>query len=155
LHCARRYDQAIEQYQKTLELDPRFAWAHYMLGVAYAQKGMYAEAVPTVERAWSLEESPVILAGLGYTLAKSGQRAQALKVLDQLQELSKERPIAAYDIATVYAGLGDKEQAFAWLDRAYEDRDLWMPLLGVDPTLDNLHSDPRFAELLRRMNFPP
>jgi len=72
-----------------------------------------------------------------------------------LQELSKGRPVAPYDIATVYAGLDDKEQAFAWLEKAYEDRGLWLPLLRVDPALDSLHSDPRFAELLRRMNFPP
>jgi len=152
---SRRYDLAIEQYRKTLELDARFAWAHCGLGLAYAQKGMYPQAIAALEEAWRLDESPVVLAGLGYTLAKSGRREKALKALDQLQELSKGRPVAPYDIATVYAGLDDKEQAFAWLEQAYEDRGLWLPLLRVDPALDSLHSDPRFAELLRRMNFPP
>jgi len=154
-YCERRYDQAIEQYHKTLELDARFAWAHYMLGLANLEKRKSQEAITALERARHLDDSPVILAGLGHALARSGERAKAIEVLDQLQELSKERPVAAYDVATVHAGLGDKEQAFACLEKAYEDRGLWMPLLRVDPTLDSLHSDPRFTELLRRMKFPP
>jgi eukaryotic-like serine/threonine-protein kinase len=152
---SRRCDQAIKQFRKTLELDARFPWAHSALGLAYAQTGMYAEAIAALEEAWRLDESPVVLAGLGYVLAKSGQREKALKVLDQLQELATGRPVAPYDIATVYAGLDDKEQAFAWLEKAYEERGLWLPLLRVDPMLGSLHSDARFAELLRRMNFPP
>jgi tetratricopeptide (TPR) repeat protein len=152
---ARRYDHAIAHFRQTLELDAQFAWAHTGLGFSYGQKGMYPEAITALEEAWRLEESPVALAGLGYTLAISGQREQALRVLDQLQELSKAYPVAPYDMATVCAGLSDKEQAFAWLEKAYEDRGLWLPLLRVDPTLDSLHSDPRFAELLWRMNLPP
>jgi TolB-like protein/Tfp pilus assembly protein PilF len=152
---SRRFDRAIEQCHKTLELDAQFAWAHSLLGLAYGQKGMYAEAFTALEEAWRLDEIPEFLASLGYTLAKSGQREKALKALDQLQVPLKGRPVAPYEIATIYAGLDDKEQAFACLEKAYEDRGLWLPLLRVDPMLDSLHSDPRFADLLRRMNFPP
>jgi tetratricopeptide (TPR) repeat protein len=95
------------------------------------------------------------LPGLGYTLATAGQREKALKMLDQLQELSKGRPVTPYDIATAHAALDEKDQAFAWLEKAYEERGLWLPFLRLDPKLDSLHWDSRFADLVRRMNFPP
>ncbi len=148
---ARRYDQAIEQYQKTLELDAQFAWARCALGLAYGQKGMYPEAIAALEEAWHLDENPVVLAGLGYTLARSGERQKALNVLDRLQQLSKKRHVAPYDMATIYAGLGDPEQAFRWLEKAYAERGLWVPFLGVDPMFDSLRSDPRLDDLLRRL----
>ncbi len=153
---ARRYDQAIAHYHKTLELDARFPWAHCALGLTFALMGRYPEAIAAVEEAWRLEENPIILASMAYILARSGQRAKALRMLDQLQERIKGHPVAAYAYVTaiVHAGLGDKEQAFVWLQKAYDERGQWLPLLRVDPTLDSLHSDPRFAELAGRMNFP-
>jgi hypothetical protein len=91
---------------------------------------------------------------LGHAYAVSGKKAEALKIIDGLKELSKSVYVAPYTIAIVYAGLGDKDQAFAWLDRAYDDRSGYLTWLTTDPQLDGLRSDPRFADLLRRVGLP-
>ena len=83
-----------------------------------------------------------------------GKRGEALKILDELKQLSKRRYVAAYSVAAVYAGLGEKEQAFAWLEKAAEERSAMLPFVRVRPWFDPLRSDPRFQDLLRRMNFP-
>ncbi len=155
LYMVRQYDRSREQAKKTLELDPRLDFAHWFLGLASVQKAMYEEAIAHLqEAATSPGASPRYIAGLGYAYAVAGKRNEARKILDKLNELSKQKYVSPYFTATVYAGLGDKEEAFEWLDKAYRDRDNWLAYVKVTPEFDPLHSDPRYQNLLRRMNFP-
>jgi len=139
----RRYDAAIEQELKTLELDPAFALAHELLAMAYLQTGRYTEA---------LAESRKTLFGTvtGRAYLKSGDVANARKAAASLEELSKTRYISAHRIALAYTGLDDKEKAFRWLEKAYEERSLRPDFMRVDPWFDNLRSDSRFADLMAR-----
>jgi tetratricopeptide (TPR) repeat protein len=157
LYFARQYDQAIEQDQKTLELDPNYVGAHMTLGQAYFQKSMYKEGIAEVEKELAISPgNPAALSVLGYAYAVAGKRADAQKVLNELTELSKQKYVPAWAMAEIYVGLGEKDRAFEWLEKAYEER--FAGLLGgikVDPVFDPLRSDPRFADLLRRMNLQP
>ncbi len=149
---ARQEDRAIEQYQRTLELDPNFAEAHADLGKAYEQKTMYAEAIAEFKKAITLsKENPLMVAALGRAYAVSGQAEEAKKILNELKKISKRRYVSSYEIAMIYAGLGDKDKAFEWLERAYEERASFLIFLKVDPRLDSLRPDARFQELQRRM----
>ncbi len=153
LYTARRYDEAVEQYRKTLEIDPNFWVAHLYLAKAYVQKGMYEEALAELRQTREVSIEP--RAEIAYTYAISGKRRQATRVLTELLELAKGQYVPPYHIAIIYAGLGDNNQAFAWLEKAYEERDVSLLWIKVEPRLDNLRPDPRFAELLRRLRFPP
>jgi len=157
--CSRQYDRAIEQLQKTMEIfhsEERDAHTRFLLGRSYKGKGMFKEAIAEQEKAVALfPETPLYLGMLGNIYGSAGKKAQALKVLEQLKEQSKRKYVAPYDIALVYIGLGDKDQAFAWLEKAYQARSNDTSNLKQDPTFDPLRSDPRFQEILRRMNFPP
>jgi serine/threonine-protein kinase len=153
---AHRYGQAIEQLRKTTDLDPNYSWAHELLGLGYEQQGQFPEAIAELQKAIELAGIiPEPTAWLARAYAVSGKRAEAQKLLDTLKERSKETYVPAYDIAVIYAGLGEREQALAWLEGAYQARSIYMNWLKVDPRLDSLRSDPRFQDLLRRMNFPP
>ncbi len=155
LYMARQFDQAIEQCRKTLEMDPSFPLTHSLLGRVCLAKGMYREALAEIEKYLALSpRNPAALASLAYAHARSGERSQALRVLDELRALSKERHVPSYHFAIVYAGLGEKDQAFAWLEKAYEERDGSLPMLKVNPSLDPLRADPRFADLVRRVGVP-
>jgi TolB-like protein/Flp pilus assembly protein TadD len=154
LHYARQYDRAIEQLRMAMELDPSSFFAHAHLGMAYEQKGELDKAMVEFRRARELNDIPWTRAYLGHAYALAGHRAEALKVVAGLKEDSKRLVVAPYDVAVVYAGLGDKDQALAWLERAYQVHNSWLALVQVDPRYDGLRSDPRFQDLLRRMNFP-
>ena len=153
---AREYDQAIEQLRSGLDLDQAFWFAHYFLGRAYEQKGRLPEAIAEFQRALELEkDNAENWANLGHAYALSGNKVEALKIIDHLKELSASNYIAPYNVAAIYSGLGDKDQAFAWLDRAYNERSSMLTLyLTNDSRMDNLRSDPRFAELVRRIGLP-
>jgi tetratricopeptide (TPR) repeat protein len=151
---AGKYDQSIEQTRKALELEPDFWWSYQLSGLAYERKGQYAEAIAALEKARQLDANPFSLGNLGYVYAAAGKKAEAQKTLEELKELSKQRYVSQYNIACIYAGLNDKDQAFAWLERAYHERSFMMALLKVDIVMDNLRPDPRFRDLLRRMNLP-
>jgi tetratricopeptide (TPR) repeat protein len=154
-YLAREYDRAVEECRKALDLDPNFARAHANCGLAYEAKSMYREAVTEFEKALTVSGTQATYAGLlGHALAVSGEKGKALKVLDGLREGSKQTYVPAYDMAVIYVGLGEKDQAFRWLQNAYEERSSWLPLVAVNPVFDGLRSDPRFQDLLRRMNFP-
>jgi eukaryotic-like serine/threonine-protein kinase len=152
LYMARRFDQAIEQCQKMLELDPNYPLAYWQMGQAELEKGMYREALSHLEKDSALTRgSPMALAYVGNVLARTGERSHALQVLEQLKSASKQKYVYSLGLARVYAGLDDKEQAFAWLERAYEERSTALYFLKVDPIWDPLRSDPRFNGLLRRI----
>jgi eukaryotic-like serine/threonine-protein kinase len=153
-YLARQYGKAIQQQLKTIELDANFAPAHAFLGWAYAQHGMYGQAIVECEKALSLVDAPWILTSLGYTHALAGDRGAADQVLDQLKERAKQGYVSPYDLAVMYAGLGNHEQALAHLEAAYEERSgvlIWG--LQNDPRLDGLRAEAAFAELLRRVGF--
>jgi len=148
---ARRYDKAIEQLGKTIEMDPTFYYARYNLGEAYELTGDFQEALKEYQTAYRISDDPAVLGFLGHAYANSGKKDEALKTLDQMKGISRQRYVPAYSFATVYAALGEKDQAFQWLEKSYQDRGPEMTLIKVDPLFDNLHSDPRFADLVRRM----
>jgi TolB-like protein/DNA-binding winged helix-turn-helix (wHTH) protein/Tfp pilus assembly protein PilF len=153
---ARQYEQASTQLQKTLAMNPNHPDTNGILGLVYAQQGRYREAIEKLQK--SMELRGFDYRGLlGYVYAISGQRGEAQKLLAQLLEEARQKEVSPYNIARIYAGLGEKEQAFAWLERALADRDsnLTMPGLKVDMELDSLRPDARFADLLRRMGLAP
>ena len=153
---AREYDETIKECQKALELDPSFGWFHGWQAAAYLEKGMYDDAVAEFEQHARMIGSTYVLARLGYAYARTGRRGKALKIARQLERLSKRKYVSSYDIALVYVGLGEKTQALAWLERAYRNKEgaMWLPFLKVSPWFDAIRNDPRFQDLLRRMNFP-
>ena len=152
---AGQYDQAIEQYQKTLKLDPNFVPVHSLLGRAYVQKGMYSEARNAFEKAIALSEgNPDYIAELGHLYAVGGKRNEALAKISELKQLSRRRYVSPVGLALIHVGLGDKEQAFEWLEKAYEDRSAALVFLKRENRFDPLRGEPRFQDLLRRMNLP-
>ena len=153
---ARQWDPAIEQLHRAIEVDPTFWFSHCFLGRAYEQKGKLPEAIAEFQRALELEEDNAeIWSGLGHAYALSGKRAEAQKVLEHLKGVSAHSWVAPYNIAVIYAGLGEKEQAFAFLDQAYKDRSYYLPTyLATDARIDSLRSDPRFVELRKRVGLP-
>ncbi|HLA09193.1 MAG TPA: protein kinase [Pyrinomonadaceae bacterium] len=152
--AAGRYDQSIEQIRKALELDPNFWWSYQALGLAYERKKQYPEAIAALEKARQLDANPANLGYLGYVYAAAGKSAEAQRVLEELKELSKTRYVSPYNIASIYAGLNDKDQAFQWLERAYQDHSFYMAVLRQEAPMDNLRPDPRFKDLLKRMHLP-
>ena len=154
-YFARQFQQAIEQYRKTLELDPNFVMAYWQLGLAYEQKAMYKEALEEFQNGVvSSGGGPIYLALLGHGYGVAGKRGKALKILNELKQRAEGKYVAPYDIAIIHIGLGEREQGFEWLEKAYEDRIGRLVFLNVEPIFDSLRSDPRFQDLLRRMNFP-
>jgi DNA-binding winged helix-turn-helix (wHTH) protein/TolB-like protein/Flp pilus assembly protein TadD len=155
LYSRRQYDQAIKEYQKALEMDPNSGFAHWALGNAYVNNGMVDDAIVEYQKAIPLSgDSPDEPGSLACAYALSGKRRAALSVIDDLKERSKRRYISPTIIAFIYSRLGDKDQAFTWLDKAYKGRDFLLVYLKIDPTFDPLRSDPRFAELVQRVGFP-
>lgn len=152
-----QYDLAVELTRKKLELYPNAPSLYAALGGVYARKKVYQEAVASLEKSVALSGGePGFLSALGYTYAISGKRNEALKILQQLRSLSKQRYVSPFDIATVYAGLNEKDSAFSWLDKAFTEHSPALVFLK-SPTLvemDNLRSDPRYAELERRIGLP-
>ena len=152
-YFAHQYEQAIAGFRKTLDLDPGFMQAHWALGRTYAQKQMFNESIKSLQEAVSLSGGgQVYSSALGYTYAISGQKDKAQKTLEALKRLSKNRYVSPYWIALVYAGLGDSEAAFEWLETAYLERSGGMVWLAAEPQWDNVRYDPRFQDLLRKLN---
>jgi len=156
LYLARQFDNAIAQVHKTLELDPNFAISYELLGEVYISRGMYRESLSELEKYSALSQGRAMsLALLGYAHARLGERSQALRVLRQLEAASKQSYTPAFSFAVVYAGLGEKDQAFAWLEKAYGERTSRLGYFKVEPLWDPLRTDPRFADLVRRIGLPP
>jgi DNA-binding winged helix-turn-helix (wHTH) protein/TolB-like protein/Tfp pilus assembly protein PilF len=154
LYLAGRNDEAIAHCKRLLDVDPNFFPARRYMGLAYEQKGMYAEAIDQFEQGVKLSGSPLMLSLLGHAYAASGKKADAQRILAELDQ-QKQRYVSPYTIATIYAGLGDKDQAFRLLEKAFEERDIWLMNLKVDPVLIGLRSDYRFRNLLQRIGLVP
>jgi len=154
-YVARRYDEAIQQFQETLKIDQNFAQAHLNLGFVYEQKGMYEEAIAEMRKAVSVSGDRKKFVGyLGYAYAVAGKRAEAQNMIDEWKGASSQGYASPYHVARIYTGLGKKDQAFIWLEKATEERYSSMVWLKVDPLWDPLRSDPRFEDLLRRVGLP-
>jgi serine/threonine protein kinase/tetratricopeptide (TPR) repeat protein len=156
-----RYDDAIAQYQKTLEIDPDFWVAHHYLGLAYAKKGMHDEAINELRNSLyspgsgplkegAVENDPEVAASLGFAYASAGKRAEAEAILKRLKQLSQRRYVSGLYFGIVYAGLNDKDKAIEYLNKAYESRHPGLVLIRVDPIFDNLRGDERFKQLIAR-----
>ena len=151
---ARRYDEAIIQLNRTLSIDPNFAFAHITLGWAFHHKGMYSEAIVEYRRGNDLAYDPINKGYLALSLAKAGQRTEATKLLSELEQESTRRYVPSYAFALVYIGLNEKSDAFVWLEKQIEERGYWASVYAVAPELDELRSDPRFKAMLKRLNLP-
>jgi TolB-like protein/DNA-binding winged helix-turn-helix (wHTH) protein/Tfp pilus assembly protein PilF len=150
-----QYDAAIEIQRNKLELDPNYAGAYSALGRVYTLKGMYEDAIAQFRKAVDLSGgAPGPLSALGYTYGVWGKRDEALKIVQQLRLLSKRRYVSPYDIALVYVGLGEKDVAFDWLQKAVADRSISPVPLTSAKEMDSMRSDPRFQDLLRRVGLP-
>lgn len=150
---ARQYDQAIEQYRKTLEMDPHYYPARIRLAEAYKQKRMYQQALDELNQADEVSgHYSESLSLIGYIYAITGRHEEAQKMINKLKERSTHRYVSPYHIAVIHSGLGEKDVAFEWLQKAYVDRSMLLTFINVSPIFDNLRSDPRFADLLQRLN---
>ena len=153
-NLARRYDEAIEQCRKALELDSNYAVTHSNLGSSFLGKQMYEEAAAEFILA-DRGQGKTNSSGQALAYALTGKRGEALKILKRLREPSSRLELNSLMGATLYLALGEKQGALDWLERAYQEHDPYAPFWNVSPALDPLRSDPRFQDLLRRMNFPP
>jgi serine/threonine-protein kinase len=153
LHLSRRSDEAIAAFQKTLDQDANFGFGYWALGRAYLEKGMYSQAIEALRKSIPLSgDSPDEPAELARAYALSGRKREALAILDELKLRSKKKKyISASLFAGIYGALGEKDQAFALLNQAYEDRDFFLVALKVEPSFDPLRSDPRFSALVKRV----
>ena len=155
-YFSRRYDEALEQIQHTLDLDPTYFYGHMFLGMCLEQQGRFAEAGASFERARKLtaeagETPPEILADLVRSHVQAGDRAAAERVRGELDALTKRRYVSRHDLALVSLAFGDRTAALDWLEKAYEDRNWYMPWIHLDPRFDPIRSEPRFVDLVRRM----
>ena len=156
LYMARKYDEAIAQIHKTIELEPRFAHAHCWLGKVYLQKGMLRAGLAELEAAARLPggDSKLYAPWLGYAYALSGKRGDAFKIIETLTAQDQKGFASPFGVAAIYCGLGQRDQALAWLENAYQARDPLMADLSIEPAFDPLRSDARFQDLVRRTLSP-
>ncbi|MBI4547040.1 MAG: protein kinase [Ignavibacteriae bacterium] len=154
LFLMQRYDLAVDQYKKALELDPNFPGAHAGLGIVNVYQGKFEEAINEMQKIREIVgvNNPFGLEGLGYIYARAGKKNEAVKILDQLLESSQHGYDVSAGIAMVYTGLGDKDKAFEWLEKGFEEHHTLLSGLKVDPVWDILRSDPRYHALLKKIN---
>jgi serine/threonine protein kinase/tetratricopeptide (TPR) repeat protein len=155
---ARRFDEAVEQARRTYDLDPNHIGAQHWLCHSLNARGLSSEAVLVGEATRRSRQTDAITsldACLGTAYAKSGKREKALEILAQIEQARKSKYVMSYWVAIIHTALGNKDAAFAELERAFRDRDWFLPRLKVDPFMDPLRSDPRFDEMVKRLNFPP
>jgi len=155
LYLGRQYDEAITAGKKTLEMDAVFALTHQRLGLAYVQKKMYKEAIGEFQQAANnSNRAPLAIISLGHGFAASGNKVEAQRVLAELKDLSRRQYVSPYGVAMIYAALGDNEQAFQLLEKAYAERNTELVFLKVDPRADPLRADLRFQELVKKVGIP-
>ncbi len=151
-YVARDFKRAEEESWKALTMEPRFAAAQHTLGLAYEQMSMYEEALVELENARSCsDDHPAMVAALGHALASAGRRDEAIEMLRQLEQISQRRYVSGYWRSILYCGLGEEELAMEWLERAFQERDVWLVWLKVEPRLDRLRHATRFEQLLQQI----
>lgn len=156
LYFARRYEEAARQCQKALEMEPNFPVTHWHLGLIYEQQGMYEQAISEHRKAIDLSGgSPRLIAALGHALAISGDRKGAIRVIAQLNQLSKHGYVSPLELSAIYVALGQKERAFELLEEAYKERSFHLTYLKVRQDFDPIRNDPRLANLIRRIGLEP
>ena len=152
LHFARQDDQAIEAYQKAVEMDPNNSFARIGLARILILEGEYENAIAVASKPES--DDPYLIAAIGAAYARWGKRAEAEKVIETLLERSKQSYIPPYAVCGIYIALGEKQKALDWLEKSYENREDAMLWLNSDPVLDDLRSEPRFHDLVQRVGLP-
>ncbi len=154
-YIARRYDDAVTQSRKLIDLEPNLYTSHLYLGLAYEGQKLYPQAIEEFQKANALSGgNPIVLGALGHTYAVSGNRAKANELIGQLDSIAKKRYVPGLYPAAIYAGLDNKDAAIRWLTKAVEDRSDYCLFLPLEPEAENLRSDPRFKELVRRIGLP-
>jgi len=155
-HCffARQYDEAIAATRQALEIDPKSHMGHYYLAWAYEKKADFASGIDELEKANAILLRPAGLASLVRIYARADKKAEARRALADLQAMAHARHVPAYDMAVAFAGFGEPDKAFAWLDKAYDARDAMLVHVNWDPRFEELRSDPRFPVLVRRIGLP-
>src|SRR5437016_4528143 len=151
---ARRYDEAIAQYKRVLALDPNFQFARFELGYTFQSKGLYQDAIIEYLKGLELGYDPLYKGYLALSLAKSGNRGDANKLLNELRKEYTERYVPSYAIAIIYLGLGNKDETFVWLEKDIAEYSSQPTYYSILPELDDLRSDPRFKQMLKRLNLP-
>lgn len=153
---AGQNDRALEQARKTYDLEPNYPVGRHNLGLSYIANGMYAEAIALSEKVLQTDPTnQLMLRVAGYAYAKFGRRREAEEVIKRFKEIAKTQYVMSYFVANIYAALGDKEKAFAELEKAFAERDFSLYRLKVDPLMDPLRDDMRYKEMLRRIGLPP
>jgi serine/threonine protein kinase/tetratricopeptide (TPR) repeat protein len=154
-YVARRYDDAIEQFRRTVELEPNYPMTRWFLGLVLRKIGRHADAIAEGEKGVKLSGgSPLMNASLAQTLATAGKREEAVRILDELTSLAKQKYVSSYFLAGIHVGLGDHDRALEYLEKAYDEHSHWLLYLHLDPGMDPLRSHPRFQDLLRRIGLP-
>ncbi|HLE16781.1 MAG TPA: tetratricopeptide repeat protein, partial [Syntrophales bacterium] len=151
---ARQYKKAEEQLQQALKVHPNHALILHSIGELYIAQGRYVEAIAPLKQSAEMSVSDHYKAMLGYAYAKAGQSKEAMTVLKELQSRSDSGLISGFNLAAVYLALGEKEQSLQQLEKGYEQRDVWLKELKAWPWFDSLHNEPRYKNLMQRMNFP-
>ncbi|MEO6726436.1 MAG: protein kinase [Blastocatellia bacterium] len=152
-YFARRYDEAQAQVRRVMEMDPNFGFAHWHLGMIYLQKGRHDDAIASLRKAVNLTGGiPTFLSHLGHACGKAGKHREARQMLAQLESLSKRQYVSSYFVAMVHLGLGDLDRMFECLEKSYEERSGSLAFISVEPILDGVRKDPRFATFDQRMN---
>jgi len=154
-YMARRYDDAVEQLLRTMDLDPNYPITYWILGLLYRKTGRYDLAIGAGEKGVELSGgSPMMRAALAHTYGESGRAAEARQVLSDLTELAKQRYVAPHFCAGIYIGLGEYDRALECLEKSYEEHCHWLIYLHIDPSMDALRGSPRFQELAKRVGLP-
>jgi TolB-like protein/DNA-binding winged helix-turn-helix (wHTH) protein/Tfp pilus assembly protein PilF len=152
LENARRYEEAIVQLRRVIAIDPNHYQGHWILALTYLANNQFDEAISASEKAVAVSErAPAALGVLGLAYGLAGRKREANKVLKELSQLQQQRYVTPMAFTYVYIGLGDKDQSFAWLEKAYQERSNPIAFFKVNPTVDPLRSDPRFADILKRI----
>ena len=155
LYCARRYDEAIEQLRRTVELEPTYPVTYWILGLLLRKAGRYELAITEGEKAVKFSGgSPLMRAALAHTFGAAGKTEDAVEILDDLARLAKQKYVAPYFFAGIQIGLKENERAIDYLEKSYEEHSHWLIYLHIDPSMDGLRENPRFQSLLSRVGLP-
>ena len=155
LYCARQYAAAIQVGRKALEAEPQFYTGHFNLGLAYLGDRQFQEALAEFQKGTPPEGDLDTSAAIAHLEALQGNRSAAYRILHRLSREARERYVSPASIALIHAALGEKDQAFQWLEQAYKDRSWWLVFMKVDARFDSLRSDRRFGALLQRVGLAP